>query len=344
MKIVHFADLHLEAAFSWMGARDPDAARRRRQGLRGTLQRILQLAAEERADAVFCGGDLYEHEHFTPDTVEFVRQAFAEVDPLPIYLAPGNHDWLGPDSLYRQARWTPNVHVFDQDHLQPATLADGLTLWGGAHVVPANSDNFLDHFAVDRGGVNLALFHGSEQGGIFLQTAAKAPHAPFRSQQIAECGLDHAFLGHFHKPVDEPTYTYPGNPDPLSFGEEGPRGAVVATIHDDGSVERIRKHVASTEVRDIAVDVTGSTNSDDLIRRLRTSLNGFTGVARITLSGIVAPSVDLHPDDLHMAASTLEAASFRVGDIEVAYDFARIAEEPTVRGKFVQDVLSADLS
>jgi DNA repair exonuclease SbcCD nuclease subunit len=303
----------------------------------------LQLALEERADAVFCGGDLYEHEHFTPDTVEFVRQAFAEVDPLPIYLAPGNHDWLGPDSLYRQAKWTPNVHIFDQGHLQPVTVAEGLTLWGGAHMVPANSDNFLDHFHVDRGGVNLALFHGSEQGS-FLQTTSKAPHAPFRRQQISACGLDHAFLGHFHKPVDEPAYTYPGNPDPLSFGEEGPRGAVVATIHDDGSVGRVRTRVASSDVRDIAVDVTGSTNSEDVIRRLRASLNGFTGVARITLSGTIEPSVDLQLDDLQMAASALEAASFRLGGIQLTYDFARIAEEPTVRGKFVQDVLSADLS
>jgi DNA repair protein SbcD/Mre11 len=343
VKIVHFSDLHLEAGFAWMETRDAEAARRRRRGLRQTLKRILELAVEERADALLCGGDLYEHNHFKPDTVEFVSKAFAEVDPLPIYLAPGNHDWLGPESLYRQAKWSPNVHVFDQTRLQPATLADGLTLWGGAHVVPANSDNFLDGFRVDRSGLHLALFHGSEQNELFQQDAEKAPHAPFRAYQIAESGLDHAFLGHFHKPAETPTYTYPGNPDPLNFGEEGVRGAVVATIHPDGHVERAWKRVASTEVRDIPVEVSGCTSADDVLDRVRAAIGNFRGVGRLTLRGALAASVDLSLEDLKPAVSPLEAACFRL-DVHVDYDFRQIEKEPTVRGQFVQDVLAAGLA
>jgi DNA repair exonuclease SbcCD nuclease subunit len=244
MKVVHFADLHLEAAFAWMGTRDVESPRRRRHGLRQTLKRIVQLTVEEHADALLCGGDLYEHERFTPDTVEFVRSVFGELHPIRVYVAPGNHDWLGPESLYRQATWTPNVHVFSNDRLEPITLSDGLTLWGGAHVVPANSDNFLDRFTVNRGGVHIALFHGTDQSAFYQQGSGKVPHAPFRPEQITDSGLHHAFLGHFHRPMDRPTYTYPGNPDPLSFGEDGNRGAVVATIHADGRVDRVRHRVA----------------------------------------------------------------------------------------------------
>ena len=43
-------------------------------------------------------------------------------------------------------------------------------------------------------------------------------------------------------------------------------------------------------------------------------------------------------------AAPLEAACFRLGEITLDYDFARISEEQTVRGQFVQDVLAADLT
>jgi exonuclease SbcD len=343
VKVVHFADLHLEAAFAWMGARDVEAPRRRRQGLRDTLRRIVRLAADERADALLCGGDLYEHEHFTPDTVEFVRSTFADIEPLPVYIAPGNHDWLGPESLYRQANWTPNVHIFNQDRLQPITLQDGLTLWGGAHVVPANSDNFLERFRVDRGGIHLALFHGTNQDAFFQQGSGKIPHAPFKTEQIAAAGLAHAFIGHFHRPIDAQQFTYPGNPDPLSFGEEGSRGAVIATIAEDGSVTRERRCVASTQTLEASVDVGGCTNLDEIADRIRASVKDFQGVARITLRGTLEPTVDLRLADLHAAVPRLQSLSIRAGQIDVAYDLAKLAEDRTVRGQFVQDVLAAEM-
>ena len=82
MRLLHFADLHLDAPFAW--AR-PEIARLRRRNRRETLTRILQLADDERVDAVLCAGDLFEHERFTPDTVAFLRESFGRSN-LPIYL------------------------------------------------------------------------------------------------------------------------------------------------------------------------------------------------------------------------------------------------------------------
>ena len=57
MKIVHFADLHLDSAFAWLGAAG-EAARRRRQTLRDVLHAIANIARDEQADGLLCGGDL----------------------------------------------------------------------------------------------------------------------------------------------------------------------------------------------------------------------------------------------------------------------------------------------
>ena len=337
MRLLLFADLHLDAPFAWAPA---EAARARRRALRDALAEICRLAVDERVDALCCAGDLYEQERFTPDTAAFLRDAFAQLHPLPVYLAPGNHDWLGPASLYRRVNWTDNVHLFTADRLEPVPLADGFTLWGAAHRAPANTAGFLEHFRVDRGGVNLALFHGSEQGDLRLQGDDKQPHAPFREDQIRQAGLAHALVGHFHTPRDAPLHTYPGNPEPLTFGETGPRGAVLITVDADGAVTRERHRVCGSQVADVEVDITAAAHAGQVRERVTRRLAGLTGTVRVTLVGEVGPDVDISPDDLAEVAPDLVVVA-RLGKVTVGYDLAALADERTVRGQFVRDVRDA---
>jgi DNA repair protein SbcD/Mre11 len=344
MRLVVFSDMHLDTAFAW--AR-PDVARTRRQGLRDTLRRIVALADEVGADALLCGGDLYEHERFTPDTMNFLRTTFASVD-IPVYLAPGNHDWLGPQSIYTQVPWSPNVHVFKESEFTPVTLDGGLTLWGAAHRAPANTDGFFDRgFTVDRDGVHLALFHGSERSGFVRQQQEqekKQPHAPFDAEQIAQAGIHHAFLGHYHRPSHTPTHTYPGNPEPLTFGEDDDRGAVIADVAADGTVTCEWRVVASSQVHDVRVDVTGAESRQELRDRTENELAGLRGTARLTVTGELHPDVELDLEELETVPSDLDQVVVRARGLEIGYDIEAIAEErdTTVRGRFVQDVRSAE--
>lgn len=334
MRLLIFSDLHLDTPFTWAGAK---LARARRAALRETLCRIAALAESEGVDAVLCAGDLYEHDRFTPDTRIFLRDTFARLQPTPVFLAPGNHDWFGQDSLYRQGDWSPNVQVFSEARLVPIELADGLTLWGAAHCAPANTDGFFDSgFRVDRGGVNLALFHGSERSEFRWQEDGKAPHAPFYASQIPEAGLDHAFCGHFHTPKDARWHTYPGNPDPLTFGEAGDRGAVVADVAGDGATTRTRHRVSVSEVHDRIVDLTGVTHSGEVRERVAAEVKGLAGVVRVTLSGEVEPEVDVRLSDVDSGWDHLEALVARRGSITVAYELDELRQEKSVRGEFVR--------
>jgi DNA repair exonuclease SbcCD nuclease subunit len=339
MKLLIFSDLHLDTGFQSAGQA---VARARRQALRLTLQRICELADEEGVDAILSAGDLYEHERFSPDTTEFLRKTFADAGRR-VFLAPGNHDWYGPRSLYRQVEWSQNVHVFSEDRLSPVELDDGISLWGAAHRAPANTDGFLDGFAVDRGGINVALFHGSESSDFRWQDSGKIAHAPFAAAQIEQAGLLHAFVGHFHTPKDGAWHTYPGNPDPLSFGESGDRAAVVAEIGQDGAVTTSRHRVATSKVSDVDVDLSGATHSGEVRERVAAAIAGSEGYVRVTLSGEVGPDVDVQLSDLTSLGSHLAALVPRLGRVAVAYDFVRLAEEPTVRGQFIREVQAADL-
>lgn len=312
LRLLLFSDLHLDAAFGW--APRP-VARRRRQALRDTLVRIVALADEVDADAILCGGDLYEHERFTPDTAAFLQRTFGATDRR-IVVAPGNHDWFGPGSLYVHVGWPPNVTVFHQDRLTPLELADGLTLWGAAHRKPAGTAGFLDRgFRADRGGVNLALFHGSERSGLAFEDDGKQPHAPFDAAQLDAAGIDHALLGHFHRPKAAERHTYPGNPDPLTFGEDATRGAVVIDVHGDGTVDREWRVVAVSQAVDVALDVTGCRSIQEVRDRARAELERYEGCVRLTVGGELAADVELHLDDLADVAPHLDAVVVRRGDL-----------------------------
>ncbi len=221
--------------------------------------------------------------------------------------------------------------------MTPVELTPGLTLWGAAHCAPANTDGFFGNgFQVDRGGVNVALIHGSESSDFRWQEDGKAPHAPFSARQIPAAGLAHAFCGHFHSPRDAEWHTYPGNPDPLTFGESGERGAVVADIASDGTPTRTRHRVAVSEVHDRVVDLTGVTHSGEVRERVAADVKGLAGVVRVTLTGEVEPEVDVRLGDVDGGWDHLEALVARRGQISVAYDLDELRLEKSVRGEFVR--------
>jgi DNA repair protein SbcD/Mre11 len=337
-RIVHFADLHLDAPFAWA---DPRTSALRRANRRRVLERIVALAADVHADLVSCGGDLFEQDLVAPDTVEFLRRTLGDAG-CPVLLAPGNHDWYGPESPYARVRWPANVYVFDRDTPTAVDPADGIRLWGVAHRGPVTPRNLLAGFRVDGHATHLLLAHASETGALAWQGEGKQAHAPFAAEELERGGIDLALLGHYHAPRDDARYSYPGNPDPLEFGEEGERGALVVTIGEDGGMARARHRVAVSEVHDVEVDVDGARDRDEVSERVAASIRDLAGCVRVTLSGDLATDVQIDQRELARAGDHLDGFVVRAGRVTYAYDLASIRAEPTVRGQFVRDADAID--
>ena len=341
MKFIVTSDLHLDTSFSGNGF-NPDVGRKLRYSLQQTLLNVVELVKTTNADGLLCGGDLYDHDRFSPETATLLRRAFAEIAPKPVYIAPGNQDFYGPESLYRQVDWSPNVHIFDSDQLSPVTIRDGLTLWGAAQCRPNGADNFLRGFHTDRGGVHIGLFHA----GAHIPAGGQNGDSPRRSieaSEIENAGLHHLFVGLCHEPRESARCTYPGNPHPLAFGQNGDRGAVVATISPDGTVQREWRPVARFPFHDVELDITGCMSRAEIRWRLKQALANLAGLARVTVSGEVPAELDFNIRDLAEIQHSLEGLLIRMGGIRPRFDVEAIAKETTVRGQFVRNVLAAVL-
>lgn len=340
MRFLTFSDLHLDAPFAQGGKELADL---RRDELRRTLRRITELATSLEVDALLCAGDLYEHDRYTPDTVELLVREFGRIAPVPVLVSPGNHDWYGPQSLYRTADWPKNVHIFESGELAPWDGIDGVRIWGFAHQKPSGTPNLMEHFRAEGDALHLGLFHGSENSGwsrAFQLDAHKQQHAPFSAADIETAGLAHCVVGHYHQRVAGDRHTYGGAPAALSFGESGDGGAVELTFDDAGRLEHREWHrVSELEVHgDLEVDITGCGDIVAIEERLADRLASLSGIGRVTFVGELSPTVSFAPEKLAYQKGPLEHLSVRVGRLRLGHDLEQIRCELSVRGEFVKAV------
>ncbi|MHB8572105.1 MAG: metallophosphoesterase family protein [Candidatus Dormibacteria bacterium] len=342
MKLVHFADLHLDAPFRWAG---PGPGARRRLALRQALERVAGLVTDSGAGALLCGGDLFDSEHVSADTAAFARAVFAGLAPTPVLVAPGNHDWLSPGGPYLSAEWPANVHVFRSGTPEPVTLPGGVTVWGAGFTAPTRTEPFFAGSWRPGGpGLQLALLHGSESSSVPTFGEGREVHAPFNASELARAGLAHVFAGHLHRPEAASCHTYPGNPEPLEFGETGVRGAVVATLGEGGVREREWVRVGGDAWLDLRVDVTGAAGSREVCARVADAVGTHRGVARVALTGELGTEVALDRVLLEDATRGLDAFQLITGGVRPGYDLEGLAAEPTVTGRFVRGVLAAEMT
>jgi hypothetical protein len=348
-RILHLADLHLDRAFAGMGCQG-DLARRRRLGLREALRRAGDAARSRGCDAVTIGGDLYEHERADLETGRFLAETFAAWQPMPVFIAAGNHDALLPDSLYARTEWPANVHLFRSSVLEPVALEDGLTLWGLSHLDPAWRGDPLAVAPVGGdGGVHLALFHGAEMGS---RPDGKSVHGPFSASRIAEVGFSLALSGHYHRRRVDPAVglVYPGSPEPLTFDEDGPRGPVLVEIETDGAVAFEPLSLNAWWTATAACDLSGSTSFSAVLDRCCSAARSAAaegvperGMLRLVLGGEVSPEITIDLPTVEAAARDATGlAVVQARDLsDPVLDLDMAAADPTARGAFTREVLGA---
>lgn len=351
-RLLHIADLHLDRAFAGMGCQG-ELAIRRRLGLREALRRAGHAAMAAGCAAVTIGGDLYEHDRAGVDTAVFLAETFAAWQPMEVLLAPGNHDALLTGSIYSRTEWPANVHLFTGDRLEPHALADGLTVWGLAHLEPAWQGDPLDCDTVGGdGGVHLALFHGAELGS---RPEGKAIHGPFSAAAVRARGFSAALCGHYHRRrVDEASgLLYPGSPEPLTFDETEPRGPVIVTVAADGGVAFEPLADNRWFARTGVAEVSGARGLADVVDAACAAaavacagLDPERTMVRLDLRGDVAEAIGVDTFTVETALrDTGCAAAVRVRDLTApSLSLEAAAEESTVRGAFVRAVSEAAAS
>jgi len=335
MRIVHCSDVHLDRAFV---ALDPDAARQRRLDLRAAFERIVALAQERRADAITIGGDLWEDEHVTGDTRQFVAHVAGRAR-VPVLIAPGNHDPLVDGGHYTRTAWPSHVRIFDRETPHEARFGD-VSVWGVAWLSGHLDLGWLQDFHVPADGrMHLLLMHGSAARHWAGATPGEqAPYAPFDPEDVARCGFRLCLAGHYHVGSHAGGVVYPGSPEPLGWGETGRHTAAVIDAGLDAfSVELVDTGRLSYLER--AVDCEGALSGAEVGERLAAALDDAraeTACVRVSLTGQVGVECEIDVEVL-AAAHRGRYAAIDVRDAtEPAFDLDGMAARSDAAGHFVR--------
>ncbi len=335
LRIVHCADVHLETVFP-----ETRGGAARRHALADAFARIVDEALAREADVLTIGGDLYEAGRAGPQTARFLFEQFARFGK-PIYIAPGNHDPYAHASIYARSDVPANVRVFNEAAWRAYPLGAGVTLFGFGHT-PAEPGRPFAHARFDRGGVQIALAHGSDEERC---PPNKRATAPFRASEVRAAGAALLLAGHYHGGyvVDDggaPVLAYPGSPEPIKFGENETHGALLVEI--EGEHVRVEPMpTAKTRLVELTCALDGASNETAALACVESSLAAYAknDYVRLRLAGNVEPGTRLDTD-LMGERFAAHLGSLEIVDATVSYDYATIAREPTVRGHVVADLLA----
>ena len=268
IKILHSADWHLDAPL--LGKEELKKA------LASVPVKLANLCKEENCDLVLLSGDLFDG---TPsaDSVAALKKALAQME-VPVFITPGNHDFVTPGSIWLTEVWPENVTVFTENQVKSQVL-EGLdcTIYGAAFTsmdCPALLEGFRASHTTRYG---IGIFHGDP-------AMVSSAYNPITQTQIRQSGLDYLALGHIHKAgsllCGDTLCLWPGCPMGKDYGEPGEKGAYIITL--DHSVSSKFVPLDTPRFYDLTLAVNGS--AQEVLEKILPPA-GSMDYYRITLTG-----------------------------------------------------------
>jgi len=231
LKILHSADWHLDSPFGSVPEEHRRFLRRAQRKIPGKLAEVVR---REGCDLVLLAGDIFDGIP-SRETVESVRNAL-ENCAVPVFIAPGNHDFCGPGSPWLEEKWPENVHIFTGGMESLAVPELDCRVYGAGYKsmdCPALLEDFR---AEGQESFQIGLLHGDP-------VAANSPCCPITAAQVRHSGLDYLALGHIHKAgafrAGSTLCAWPGCPMGRGWDETGDKGACIVTLEDTAQIRAV---------------------------------------------------------------------------------------------------------
>ena len=225
MKILHSADWHLDSPIQGRTETQTMLLRRALLSLPG---KIAAICKKERCDMMLLSGDIFDGP-YTPESLQALKTALEDA-AVPVFIAPGNHDHIGPSSPWLTEKWPENVFIFTENRMVTVALSK-LNCWvcGGAFTGPESAGILEGFRAEDPHAHTIGILHGDP-------TQLHSPYCPITRQQVRNSGLDYLALGHIHKAGSfregNTLCLWPGCPMGRGFDESGDKGVQIVTIEN----------------------------------------------------------------------------------------------------------------
>ena len=230
IKILHSADWHLDSP---LVLRKEGQSEYLKKKLSEIPEKVANLCRQEQCDMLLLSGDLFDGA-VSGDTLRLVKNALEEV-AVPIFIAPGNHDYADGNSPWLTTVWPDNVHIFTRQVVESVALPALNCRVYGAGFTGMDCPGLLEGFAArQEEKYAIGVLHGDP-------TQVSSPYCPITTGQVANSGLDYLALGHIHKGdqffAGNTLCAWPGCPMGRGYDELGEKGVLLVTIDEKASLK-----------------------------------------------------------------------------------------------------------
>jgi DNA repair exonuclease SbcCD nuclease subunit len=283
VRFLHTADWQIGMKAAHAG----EKAKKVRQKRFETAGRVVELAKQKDVDFVLLAGDTFEDHSVDNAAVKRTVDILNRLDPIPVYVLPGNHDPMVPGGVWDRDAWERiGSHVTLLREPQEYRFDDGVALYA---CPLAQKQSSLDPTAwipdrEDDDRIRIGVAHGS------LNILPGTVNFPIASDRPERSGLDYLALGDWHGHRIFGRAVYPGTMEPTNFSEQGSGNVLVVEIDGAGAEPRIEacsvnsltwkaldpviSTVDDIEALDAAIQSLGSPES--LLLRVSPDLSGCT--------------------------------------------------------------------
>ena len=261
IKILHSGDWHLDSPLQ---GRTGEQGKLLRAALAEIPGKLAALCKEENCDLVLLSGDLFDGS-YSGDSYRSVYDALKTME-VPVFIAPGNHDYISPDSPYEKELWPENVHIFKRQEIEWVEIPELSLRVYGAGFQSMDCPSLLENFRAE--GNAVGVFHADP-------TQPNSSYNPVTKNQVLGSDLRYLALGHVHKGdgfwAGETLCAWPGCPVGRGWDEQGDKGALIVTLTDKTEIRFVtlgapQFHDVSVDVKDGVASVLPAIANDDFYR------------------------------------------------------------------------------
>lgn len=339
MKIIHCADLHLDAKLSTH--LDEKKRKQRCFELLHTFERMVDFAVKNGVGAVLIAGDMFDRKTVAKGVRDTVFSCIERAENIEFFYVRGNHD-----EHFETIECPGNMHMLT-DEWTSFELGEKITV-SGAELTKNNCGYIFSAIRNAPESFNIVMLHGT-----VTEISDKEDYQNINLKELRGKNIDYVALGHIHAPKREKldergTYCYSGCLEGRGFDECGDHGFMLLDIDENAHTFKSEFiPFAQRRLYEVFVDVTDCKNSADALAKVENATADLDdeNLVRVVLQGKVDVEVSLDEDFLLTghALSRFFLAQIR-SEYKRKVDYFAFELDQSLKGEFVRSVNAADLS
>ncbi|TCK87885.1 DNA repair exonuclease SbcCD nuclease subunit [Natranaerovirga hydrolytica] len=329
MKFIHIGDVHLGKHLNHSSTES--IAKKRRNEIKETFYKVLDLAEKEEVQLLLIAGDLFEDDSIKISELKEVNYRFSKLKDTHIIIIGGNHDPIHKSSIYSWVDWSENVYILgnriEKVVLEPLNTHIYGMSWNSRYI----EEGILDHVAIeDKERINILIAHGDVN--------LKSKYLPINIETIKGKQFDYVALGHIHKHrFIEDNIAYCGSLEPLDFSETGEHGIIKGEISEEKFLAEFMPF-AKRKYAYKKITVNETFNNEILKGEVEQAVEDVDDLYRIEMIGYKDPLIEFDVESIETYFFLKDIYIEIVDHTQPSYDLDNLVKENenNIIGKYIE--------